>query len=109
MRPFRAVAGDEKKAPSIGRGQQRVDAMIAVRLDFAQQFQLVERVIRFRTAQPVNAAGNFVFIIVDGHVEGVLEPEQAVGGADRGRDFSIVCGSSGCPGGGAGKRKSPPC
>ena len=82
-----AVAGDEEERLAIGRGHDRVNAVIAARVHLAEEFHLVERVVVLRGGDAVEAAGDFVFVIVHRDVEAVVHPQQSVRGADGGGDF----------------------
>ena len=64
-----------------------MNAVVAARVHLAQEFHLVEHVVVLRGGDAVEAAGDFVLVVVHRNVEAVVEPQQPVGGADGGGDF----------------------
>src|ERR1051325_10496620 len=64
-----------------------MDAMIAPRLHAAQFFDSIERVVSCRGGDTIETALDFIFVIVDGDVEGIKGPKKAIGGADGGGDL----------------------
>jgi hypothetical protein len=94
------VAGDEVEVFSVGGGDDGVDAVIAPGLESAQELHLVEFLVAVGVADLVEAALGNLFVVVDAGVDGAVDEDHAVDGADVDGDFFDVLGLEGFAGGG---------
>ena len=81
------VARDQEHRFAIGRGQDRVDAVIATGLDRSEQLHLVERVAALRRRDAIHAARDLLLVIIHADIERAEGPEHSVHGANLRREL----------------------
>ena len=84
---LRPVAADEEQRFAIGCRHDSMDTVIAAGRDLAQQFDLVELIVTVTVAQPIQPAGDLLFVVIDSDVQRIERPHHAVHRADVGGNF----------------------
>ena len=84
LRGLGAVAGNKIQCLAIGRRHDRVDAVVAARLDGAEELDLVEAVVAIAVGDAVDAALDLALVVVDTDVERAERERHAVDRADHG-------------------------
>ena len=104
---LRPIAADEIQRFAIRRGQHRVDAMIALRLDRAQRLYLVEPIVAVAIGDPVKPARYLRLVVIHADVERTEGEQHPIHRADVGGHLLNLRRIERLPGGRRGKAVEP--